>query len=90
MDVLSGMVRSLTKVRLLEHSSGRIVGIIVGRGEDCTTTMGCVGLIMKVGSISGAWAVGGRNGVGAEDGEQAEAIRAVNRIPNRLVLCWIA
>ena len=45
---------------------------------------------MKVGSISGAWAVGGRNGVGAEDGEQAEAIRAVNRIPNRLVLYWIA
>jgi len=35
-------------------------------------TTGCVGLMMKVGSISGARAVGGRKGVGVGTGEQAE------------------
>ena len=72
-DVPSGMVRSLTKLRLLSHSSGFVVGIMVGRGDDSMMTTGCVGLIMKVGSISGAGAVGGRKGVGVGAGEQAEA-----------------
>jgi len=35
-------------------------------------TTGCVGLMMKVGSISGAGTVGGRNGVGVRAGEQAD------------------
>ena len=34
-------------------------------------TTSCVGLMMKVGSISGAGAVGGRKGVGVGAGEQA-------------------
>jgi hypothetical protein len=69
-DVLSGMVKSLMKVRLLEHSSGLTVGMIVGSGDDSIITTGCVGLIRNVGSISGTGAVGGMNGVGVGAGEQ--------------------
>ena len=72
-DVPSAMVRSLTKLRLLTHSSGFVVGMMVGKGDDSIMTTGCVGLMMKVGSISGAGAVGGRKGVGVGAGEQAEA-----------------
>ena len=86
MNVLSGMVRSLRKVRLLEHSAGSVVGIIVGRGDDSTITIGCVGLIIKVGSISGACDVGGRKGVAVGAGEQAEAMERIRKMANKHLL----
>src|SRR5688572_22324201 len=70
--MLSGMVRSSRNVRSLTQSSGFVVGKIVGRGVDSITTISCVGWMINVGSMSGAWAVGGRNGVGVGAGEQAE------------------
>ena len=45
--------------------------MMVGSGDDSIMTTSCVGLMMKVGSISGAGAVGGRKGVGVGAGEQA-------------------
>ncbi len=38
--------------------------------------------MIKVGSINGAWAVGGRNSVGVEAGEQAEAKRRIRIMAN--------
>src|SRR5687767_13998073 len=70
--MLSGMVRSSRNVRSLTQSSGFVVGKIVGRGVDSITTISCVGWMINVGSMSSAWAVGGRNGVGVGAGEQAE------------------
>jgi hypothetical protein len=47
--------------------------MMVGRGVDCMTTTSFVGWMIRVGSMSGDWAVGGRNGVGVGAGEQADA-----------------
>ena len=74
-NMLSGMVRSSRKVRLLVHSSGFGVGKAVGEGAASTTITVGVGWIMKVGSMRGASMVGGRNGVGVETAEHAEPKR---------------
>ena len=74
MDIPSGMVRSLRKVRLLTQSSGLTVAVgmsIVGSGVILTTT-GSVGWMMSVGSTRGTCAVGGTKGVGVGADEQAE------------------
>ena len=53
--LLSGMVMSSMKVRLLTQSDWSIVGMIVGRDISSTCVMGVdVGMKMSVGSKSGA------------------------------------
>jgi hypothetical protein len=76
------MVRSSRKVRSFVQSAGLIVGKTVGKGVDSMTTTSCVGWMIKVGSISGAWAVGGRKGVGVAAGAQADSrIERMERVP---------
>ena len=42
--------------------------------------------MMKVGSMRGAWAVGGMKGVAVGAGEQADAMKRVNEKANRIIL----